>query len=692
MPYITITDVISPPDAPADGASLYSALGKLYYVNDDEVTHEIATDSNLPFVADITQTMLANDSVGTDQLIDNNVTAAKIAVNVVGATYNAGTDLTLKGASDRIGAAASSSGSIATSIDTDGTLKAGAVDVAAVLAAGVVTGAKLSAQATPAENLCFDPFNIYLAPGAQWASKSRWYQYSALSKIDPDAANPYGCPTMRHLGSEATITGKVLWLNDVAIDGVSTLVLRVKIPTGTSARAYARYFTSGGTALGIDNVGTTTAGDDTTKALTASIETPPANAAYLVVGLNRTTGSGDCDIYAWHVARGEYAGTLIGREAVFTYLRQEIIDARGASASIDARLDAIEAAALVEGLSSYTDFYGAHLLRSYAAKRALINYGTTAQIRIVCLGDSWTQGIAGALRNSLQTQYGNAGAGFMQFQDGYATIGDGTLAFAGTWTYEETTAAYGLGFQSVLSTDAATPAKVTVTVPATSLIIHYGKQPTGGTFRYRVDSGSWTTVDTNAAAAYATVPISGLSNASHTLEIEVLTAGSAGVRLVGVDAQIAVKGVNVSWCGHAGAKAIDYIALDGAAFAAALVAHSPDTVTLQLGINDYGYYPYTTWTTQMNTLIDRIQAAVPLTDILLIAQPDVGAARTWPMSDYAEAVRDIAVAQGCTMLDLYKNWGPYAGGNARGLYVNTTHPNPSGYQLIADLLLDRLQL
>ena len=63
-------------------------------------------------------------------LVDNVVTAAKIADNVIGASYAAGTDLTLEAASDRIGAAASASGSIKTSIDTDGTLKANAVDTA----------------------------------------------------------------------------------------------------------------------------------------------------------------------------------------------------------------------------------------------------------------------------------------------------------------------------------------------------------------------------------------------------------------------------------------------------------------------------------------------------------------------------------------------------------------------------------
>ncbi len=53
-------------------------------------------------------------------------------------------DTLVDGAIAKIGTAASSSGTLGTSIDTDGTLKAGAVDVAAVLADNVVTGAKLS--------------------------------------------------------------------------------------------------------------------------------------------------------------------------------------------------------------------------------------------------------------------------------------------------------------------------------------------------------------------------------------------------------------------------------------------------------------------------------------------------------------------------------------------------------------------
>ena len=98
-------------------------------------------------------------------LADNVVTAAKIADNVVGAGYSAGSDLTLEAASDRIGAAASASGSIATSIDTDGTLKAGAVDVAGVLASNVVEAAKIAAGAVTSAKLYTDAMAVLWGRG-----------------------------------------------------------------------------------------------------------------------------------------------------------------------------------------------------------------------------------------------------------------------------------------------------------------------------------------------------------------------------------------------------------------------------------------------------------------------------------------------------------------------------------------------
>lgn len=577
-------------------------------------------------------------------------------------------------------------------MDTDGTLKAGAVDVAAVVADGVLTGAKLDSTVVAPHNLCFDPFNRWLSPGAQWASKSRWYQYSAFSKIDPDTDNPFGCPTMRHLGTATTLAGKWLLLTDINLRTVSRGALVVKIPAGTSTRVYARYANDAGTWLGIANVGATVAGADSTEVLTCSIETPPAGATRLFFGINRMSGSGDCDIYAWSVTAGTFASTLVGQEADPQYLHQEIVDARGGLASLDTRLDNIETDLATETLASYLDVYGAHLLRAYTAKRAKINNGTAALLNIVCIGDSWTYGIANTLRSALQATYGAAGDGMLQFQSGYLTIGSSTIAYTGAWDFLVAAPTYGLGYQAVNSTDVATPAKITVTATGTDLIVHYVDQSGGGEFRYRVDAGAWTTIDTDGTEAYRTATISGLSSASHALEIEMVSAGSVGVTLVGVEVIDGSDGVIVNWCGHAGATADKYITNDEDRFAEALVAHNPDLITLQLGINDYADYPYSDFTTNMNTLIDRIQAALPATDILLITEPDVGAARTWPMSDYAAAVRSIATAQGVAMFDLHMNWGPYADGNARGLYVNPTHPTPQGYQSISDLLIDRMQM
>lgn len=63
-------------------------------------------------------------------------TSAVAAINEV--------DANADNVATRIGTAASSSGSIGTSIDTDGTLKVGAVDVAAVLVDAIITDAKLA--------------------------------------------------------------------------------------------------------------------------------------------------------------------------------------------------------------------------------------------------------------------------------------------------------------------------------------------------------------------------------------------------------------------------------------------------------------------------------------------------------------------------------------------------------------------
>jgi lysophospholipase L1-like esterase len=206
-----------------------------------------------------------------------------------------------------------------------------------------------------------------------------------------------------------------------------------------------------------------------------------------------------------------------------------------------------------------------------------------------------------------------------------------------------------------------------------------------------VDAGGWTSVDTNGAAGYQTTTNSGLDGNSHLLTIEVTVAGAAGVTLLGVDIQLTAEGVRVHRIGNSGLRLAEAAAVDATNWEAALTALGVDVVIFLAGTNDQrddtapsvaaGY---------LNTLIDRVQAAVALADNVVIMFGPNGETHTYETSEYVSEFRDVCVAQGAAWLDLHANIGTYAAGNSRGLYDDAIHLNNTGAYLVANLLYNRL--
>lgn len=543
-------------------------------------------------------------------------------------------------------------------------------------------------------NLLFDPYNVVTGPGAvfgtTWNGRNRFYNSANMTIVSPDASNPFSGKTLR-IGTGAVFAGKILYLDECGLraNDYFTASFACSVASGTFRIFLAYYNSSNALVTNYNATSVSATGALQVVNVTRQI---PATTAYMTINLYRTTGAADIDIYAMSVVRGRvpaaFSPSLLDGSPYFS----EITDARGAYESLEQRLDSIDGGS---GFSSTSDTYGLYLLKSWRAKRGIIASGGTGQAKILCIGDSWVYGMADRLRVKLQALYGSAGPGFQQFVAlaSYG-FGGGIWTRSGTWTdVDQTAAAYGPGVQHMSSVDIATPAAVSVVATANTMTIHYGKQAGGGSFRFRVDAGGWTTVDTDAAAAYATEVIGSLSTASHTLEIEVTVAG-AGVILVGVDCALSANGVRINWCGNGGASAESFSQVDETIWSDAITALTPDVVIILLGTNDHsGNVLPATFATRINAVVDRIQAALPLTDIVLLAPSDNGlSGRTYTVSEYVDELRGIGVAQDAAVVDAYMNVGPYADGNSRALYANTSHPNDAGYDLLAQLLLNRLQL
>jgi lysophospholipase L1-like esterase len=307
---------------------------------------------------------------------------------------------------------------------------------------------------------------------------------------------------------------------------------------------------------------------------------------------------------------------------------------------------------------------------------------------IALIGDSITRGTywAPTVRASLVATYGSAGDGWMSASLGAPSWG-GTVSSAGTWTASNKAAtSRGVDLTHASSTDTGTPASLTFTSTATSFVIHYLKQANGGSFRYRVDSGGWTTVATaNASNLFATETVSGLSSASHTLTIEVTVAGVAGVVICGVDAQKSGNGVRIHNLGNSSSATSHWLAVDATIWQAGLAALAPDVVLICLGPNDRGAGGLSpqTWQGNMEAIAARVRSATATADIVFVTPIDQGFSATGTMWQWAETLYQSARRKSYPLINTHVALGEYTEANANGYYADTTHPSNSGGALIA---------
>ncbi len=348
-------------------------------------------------------------------------------------------------------------------------------------------------------------------------------------------------------------------------------------------------------------------------------------------------------------------------------------------------------------LGSFNKLYNTH-----AAIGRIVNGTASSQHVLAIIGDSWVTPqsfITSRIISALGVDYGGitlAGSGWRSFVD-LAVTGGPTMATTGTWTnrglaYGDGSVGWGANIQDVTSLDVATPGKKTLVGTAQTIIIHYLKQPGGGTFTYAVDSGEATAVDTsNATYATGTVTISGLSNASHTLDCIVTVAGTAGVTLFGADFQITSNGVRVHVLGNAGAKASDWIAPNASVWQAGIKALAPQTVLIVLDSNEHnGNVAPTTYGANLQTLVTNLRSAVPNIDIIIATTPENGFAATYAMSLYAAQARSVAALNNCEIIDWYNWFGSYALTNSLSLWNDNTHPNASGAAVLVNKFIQQI--
>ncbi len=320
---------------------------------------------------------------------------------------------------------------------------------------------------------------------------------------------------------------------------------------------------------------------------------------------------------------------------------------------------------------------------------------TARDLRSVAwIGDSFAiQGnITNPLTSSLKARYGDGGVGWIDLYYRSSINPGVTIGATPGWVSQRNTpASTGLNLSDIRTSDVAVPARITVRVDAQRVTLFYYAQPGGGTFEWWVDAAQPITINTASSfPALKSSTISNLSSGSHLFQIEILSAGSAGIVLDGLDARSSTHGVVVHNLGSAGSATSCWTSVNAELWEAQLAAIHPSLVAIMLSPNDQALaITVSEQYANLFDLVGRIRQAVPGVPIILIPPPENGLNRTPAMSAYNTSQHELAASLSLGYIDVFDPMEPF---NPGWFNSDLLHPNASGGAMIANLILSGFNL
>lgn len=389
-------------------------------------------------------------------------------------------------------------------------------------------------------------------------------------------------------------------------------------------------------------------------------------------------------------------GTIVGKFPSSGGDTQEVIDARGSRTTLNQRLS--------QSLNNYgmpKQFYwGSWFLRETRQRLRKRLLGESTTLTVAAIGDSWTHSNTRwnlPTSATLKSKYGDAGAGYVSFARFGTTLPNGNVlsnaavTYTGTWDTSAYNTNYSPDLGSAKSSVAGSLLQYTIPADPSSLTLFC--RGSVGAVRYRHAGGAWvdldlTTYPNELAVIDLTSPVAGV------FEIEVV---SGTPELFGIDVKKSASGVRWHKLGATGSRASQWVGVNEAQWGAGLAALAPNLVTILHGTNDQSAYDPATYKTNIKNLVNRVKAALPLADILLIAPCENGRANTHPMSGYASALYEIAVETNCAYMDLQYVFGEafsqYSSTSPRNWFnADLIHPEPNtGGRAIADAAIRMIE-
>lgn len=264
-----------------------------------------------------------------------------------------------------------------------------------------------------------------------------------------------------------------------------------------------------------------------------------------------------------------------------------------------------------------------------------------------------------------------SGAGFVTTNPQSYFIGIPFNFASRNWTVKDrNTGGKGINLYSVISTGSSLSISLTSAAPTSSYtkfteveLWYYG-DPTGNTFTVTIDGVLAATVNTTLTTGFQVKRISGLTDAVHDV---VINAAGAGVEFLGwVFSRNAVqKGFRLYNCGQTSVTSAMYAGLDSTLWTQQIQRINPKLIVFDLGVNDRRANVDTTiFKNNMRTIVNRLQIAAPLADIVIVGQYPFDTV-TWGTPTYSayaynRQVRAVSVEKKCVYFDAWTLFRSYS--------------------------------
>lgn len=309
------------------------------------------------------------------------------------------------------------------------------------------------------------------------------------------------------------------------------------------------------------------------------------------------------------------------------------------------------------------------------------------QANIVLLGDSLSFDDTFSFRpyftQRMQSLYGDAGPGYLGAA--VSTTGYGPDWRSGILGPADPAPQHALdGLWVTAPASAALPSGATMTSFYDKIEIQYLAQPGGGNVDLVLSAtGQFIArLDTNAASPVVrTFTYDFPPNIPTRICLQ--PDGSGPVTLLGMNRINDTPGVRVHRASNGGWGVDHYLRRDSS-FDQQLKELDTDLVMVAIGVND-GLNTREQYISKLNLLVDRIETAVPDSEILMIAPYDYNRSHT---TTIVGAIEDVAAARGLGLINLYEIAGNYEFFQSQGYLADGLHFTQAGGDYVGNILFN----